>query len=309
VLPELVAALRNEYWDVRYHAGEALRKCGSKAISALLIALKDEHYWSRLHAARTLGHIGPPAQAAVPALAKLLRCPEADIRAEAAEALARIGGIEGVRDELLAALPDANSFVRTAVAEALGRGGPAAVPGLVQTIEKHSSAEVHDAAMRALAIIGPDAAAAVPALLRVLRAEVAEVNRTYGGIPSEGIRNSRIGHAIRESIAVMALGRMGTAAARPLGDCLREADQTLVRYALESLARLGPAAAPVSREVLTVLRTNPDPWQQARAANVLGAIGGDDLEVLAALEKAAASDADVLRRAASAALARLRPSK
>ena len=84
-----------------------------------------------------LGRIGEPA---VPALTRLLRSPDRELRDQAAQTLARIGpdADEAVPD-LLAALDDPDEDVRRSVIRALGQIGPAAadaVPALLGVIQQ-----------------------------------------------------------------------------------------------------------------------------------------------------------------------------
>ena len=73
--------------------GKGIRPDWSKAaVPALAQALKDEDEWVRANAAEALGRIGPEAKAAVPALIQALKNEDVlRVRWGAAEALGQIG--------------------------------------------------------------------------------------------------------------------------------------------------------------------------------------------------------------------------
>src|SRR5205085_5149301 len=72
-----------------------LAEGGSEAVPVLIDLLHDHDTDGgaqvRLMAALALGHVGPPAEPAVPALTEALADPSADVRIAAAEALAQLG--------------------------------------------------------------------------------------------------------------------------------------------------------------------------------------------------------------------------
>ncbi|HWB08675.1 MAG TPA: HEAT repeat domain-containing protein [Pirellulales bacterium] len=87
-------------------------------------------------AADALARIG---DAAVPALIDTLHDPDQEVRAQAAQALARMGGKAAPAvDALIQALDDPNEEVRRGAARALGQIGPEAgeaVPALIKAIK------------------------------------------------------------------------------------------------------------------------------------------------------------------------------
>jgi len=303
VLPQLADALRNEYFDVRMAAAEALRKVGPGAVGVLTEALAKDDYWSRDVAAMTLGRIGPAAAKAAPALGKALKYSSADVRGRAAAALARIGAVRGALANLAAMLTEPRAGVREAACEALARGGLDAARLVVPLLD-HADGEVRGSAAETLGRIGPDAAPmAVPALLGALRAEIAETNKLYGAIDNEGIRRSRMGHAAGDSPVVAALGRMGPMAAAAVASLFDSADETTLRFALTVLGRLGAEAAPASDVVLELFRSKTEPWMRAQAAWVLGAVAGANPKALPALREALNDAAEPVRRNSAYVLA------
>jgi len=122
-------------------------------------------------AARELINIGEPA---VPALAALLKDPEARVRRAAASTLWGLGTRMGAAVPGLAeTLRDPDTEVRLSAAMALESAGPqaaAAVPALVQSL-KDADANVRLWACKALGAVGPAARAAVPSLVEAARLE------------------------------------------------------------------------------------------------------------------------------------------
>jgi hypothetical protein len=86
-LPERIA-------NQRSGAAELLGFCGPPAVPALIVALGDMSGTVSTEAARALGNIGPEAHQAVPALEKLAKTADGQLRAAAAEALRKIRGEE-----------------------------------------------------------------------------------------------------------------------------------------------------------------------------------------------------------------------
>ena len=181
-LPALVAALRDEYWDVRRHASDALRKAGPAAADLLIESLDHPHYYARWYAARTLRQIRPPVAEAVKPLAARLDDEAVDVRVEAARALEAIGQTAPVVDELIRAMAGRDASVRSAAAAATATAGKAAVPGLVRLLA-HGDLDVRRTAAIALGEIGPEAAAAVDGLIALLRAECEAVRTRYADEP------------------------------------------------------------------------------------------------------------------------------
>jgi hypothetical protein len=118
--------------------------------------------------------MGSAASPAVPALAKLLADQAPRVRSVAAVALKNIGAASApALPQLVAAFDDPADYVRAASADAIGAGGPRArdaVPALIKRLAaQHDSNFVFDSVIYALGNIGPDAAAAIPALKEMAR--------------------------------------------------------------------------------------------------------------------------------------------
>jgi HEAT repeat protein len=136
-----------------------LAQLGGDAVPLLLEFLDEENINFKRNSVEALGKIGPPAQKAVPALAKLLKNDDPTMRQYSARALWRI-------DKNTSGIPVLVAFLRhepywaKPAADALGEMGPAAKSALPE-LEKSLSAvnaDVRPAVLTAIEKIDPDAA-------------------------------------------------------------------------------------------------------------------------------------------------------
>ena len=205
----------SEQTGLRLAAVRALgRVGGGEAVVTKLVeeAQKDPSGQVREEAIRALGHMGPAAKAAVPALKAIADVP-GDRRVLAAAALVPITGeSKPYADVVLQALRDASPANR------LNRA----------------------AAMDSLELLGPAAKEAVPDLTDALR-DKNLLSRSDGTTVRQ-----------KAARALGALGPAAKPAVPKLADLLKEKDENLKRTVIEALARIGPAAefaAPRLREV------------------------------------------------------------
>lgn len=205
-LPVLVDATKTATMQIRAEAAAALgRVAGDQpdaAVPALVACLADPEPQVRMNAIGGLAQLGPKAQAALPALKELLADNAPAVSARAPRAIVTIDPEKGPAT-LVAALKDKNPLVRAAVAEGLGemprseesvaalagalkdrdrevryravrslvRMGMAAKPAvadLTLVLTGDNNYLIRTAAAEALGQIGPDAAAATPALVAAL---------------------------------------------------------------------------------------------------------------------------------------------
>ena len=213
-LPALLDALADADCYIRRHAASAIGNLGPGAAAArpaLLRALRDEDERVRGLAAGALARLGPGGAAALPVLLEELQAErDGDRRAAAAEYLACVGpeGRDAVPG-LTRALRDVDARVRAEAAGAvwsIARRASAAVPVLAALLtgehgflteffddwEATTSWSPRDGRVQAraaqlLAGIGPDAAAAVPALQLALR-DPDERVRTRAGLALQKVR-------------------------------------------------------------------------------------------------------------------------
>jgi HEAT repeat protein len=138
-IPDLLIALQDEAWQVRYEAVRAISEIGAEpeiSISALVEALNDEDRRVSGEAVAILGKMGT---AAIPTLAQALQHDCAHIRSSAAWTLAELGSAAKPLVPVLAeALADPDWQVRWVAAYALGSIGADAsyaVPALLQALD------------------------------------------------------------------------------------------------------------------------------------------------------------------------------
>jgi HEAT repeat protein len=236
----------------------------------------------RVEAIRYLGDLGSAGRAAVPALVRVLIADKDPTpRNRAARALAQIGG--AAVTPLAGLLKHEDSFVRRQAAEALARIGPdaaAAQPALLAAL-KDSSVAVRAAAADALGEIAAD----LPATARALVAALAE---------NEPVRR-HVGAA---------LVRLGRDAVPALSDALTE-KPALVRYhSARVLGLLGPEAASAVPRLIDLLR-DKEPRVRRMAIVALGEIGPDAAAAAEPLAALLAGSEPSQRSLAGAALAHL----
>jgi HEAT repeat protein len=175
-LPKLTAMMATDA-DREVRVSAALAVCRidppNKPAFAQLVRLLDDGRGGVQQAALALGQLGPAARAAVPALGRALLHQYVYVRANAAEALGRIGGSEVV-PLLVFAMRDPDAMVRYDAAESLGKLGAEAAPAVPDLIKILRGNDAHIfpvrlAAAAALGAIGPAAAGATEALKRASR--------------------------------------------------------------------------------------------------------------------------------------------
>ena len=200
---ELIAVLHDTNPSVHVRGGAAyvLGQIGPEAeaaIPALIEVLKDQHghVYVRSVAADAIGRIRLGAESAIPELTKALHDPNGEVRSGAAYALSEIGPeARAAIPTLIEALNAQHEHVRGSAANALMKIGPVAVPALIEALKnEHSEVGVRGGAAYVLGQIGPEAQAAVPALIEALE--------------DKGVSARRRGVYVHRQ-AASALGRMG----------------------------------------------------------------------------------------------------
>ena len=194
-----------------------------------------------------------------------------------------------------------------------------ALPALIERLEKEKDGQVRLAVLDSLAVLGPDAASAVPALVRTLETDLggrgseashqdyrsALALASIGAPAVDGLRS--LLKAKKDSVraeAAMALGRIGPDGAKAAPDLivlLADKSERCRREASRSLGRIGTAAiAP-----LIAAAAHKDAIVRAGAVEGIGFLSvPDDQSRRAATESAHDTDPAV-RAAAVKSLARL----
>jgi len=265
----LIAALKDENYDVREAATQALGRIGKPAVEPLIVALRDEDWRTRCRAADALGEIGD-ARAVQPLIAAALQDRNRRVQEDATQALGKIGDVRTV-ELLITALKNENWDVREAAAVALGKIGWQ--PG---DITERASYLI---ALGKLDEAGKLGAPGVEPLIVALRDEdwrtrcraaeaLGEIGDAMAVEPLIGAlkdRNRRV-----QEDATQALGKIGKPAVAPLIVALRDEDWGVQKAAAEALGEIGDARA--VEPLIAALKDKNWRGQEA-AAEALGKIG------------------------------------
>jgi HEAT repeat protein len=238
----LARAVEDENEEVRYAATYALGEIGAgakDAVPALARALADDDWFVRLTAAQSLEKIGPDAKAALPALGKALKPtdPVKDYRPIRSAAVAR-------------------ALVRI---DPKGKDVPRAVALVIESVlndERQDADGSRVAGARALAAMGPPAAAAVPDLLRRLK---------------DGDGTVRIAAAV--ALVKIAPDKHTDTAVQTLIVQLKNDDVLARVLAAQALGELGPSGKP-GQGALEQAARDPEPQVREAAAAAHKAIAG-----------------------------------
>jgi HEAT repeat protein len=296
VVPKLVALLDGPPAVVA-EASKALRAIGAVADGDLVASLREGDSEHRLR----LIPLVAAKRTSVPALVACLSDPEASVRSQASDALARIGDPTAV-PELFAVIGDADARVSHSAVAAIQSLGSDETEARALSAAKSGDARTRRAALRIIAYFGYRAG------LDILLAATSDDNERIRDAATQGLAFIDDPRALERLLALAvdpeattraaamrALGQTGAsdgvvgALRRGLGD----SDAWVRYYACQALSRLGAKGT-----IAEIARLTDDPAGQVRVAAVeaTAKLGGPEARV--ALERAAgSSDADVRRAA------------
>lgn len=247
----------------------------AEAVPGLLQLVQDQQlpWYTRRQAALTLGRIGRPAQDAVPVLERLLASPPdstaPSAAAWAAKALSLFGPFAAPATPALARVlgdQERPHLDRLSCVEALGRIGGAheeAIPALIrladaETDRSNDAAELREAAVDGLALVGSAAAPAVPTLIRLSREDGAVRLQKSSVValgrigPAAGIAAQSLAELVLfdespevRAAAAVALATIGEPGEAALCKLLTDEDRAVRRLAAEALARVAQRTGPV----------------------------------------------------------------
>ncbi len=329
-VPDLVAVFldRQAKDEARAEAARALGRIGpapppadapgtpDAVVEALASALTDGSAAVRQRAAEGLGEIGPRAVAALPALARASRDPEAEVSASACWALGHLASPPGA-PALLARVLGEDDPRQLPAAEALAQLGPAArgtIPALVAVLASPRAERAHAAFV--LERLGPPA---VPALIEAIQGPERDLRRAAADVlaklgPQATAALPAVLAALEDRSAPATLGApfvgLGALPSGPLTCCA-----ALVAYE-EGQARLPLALA---RCAVRIDPTRAGPAVPALLRLLDGKYGGDVVLLLADVGEGARAAVPLLlaslkgkdqarAQRAALALARLGPS-
>jgi HEAT repeat protein len=302
---------------------DTLADAGAAAVPELVRALADKGaaYWACL----ALAEIGPPAAPAVPALGKLLRSDEAEVRMQALVALAAIGEASRPLAPQIGELvnQDKWSSVRYSAAYALGAIGDktVALPALIPAMNDDDEFLRVTAAWAYVRLTDGGSSPDLEKAIATVAAGAVSTNYRVRDIAVRALADPDLpadlaAPAMKSALQgiedpaqrmdiVDALASLG---ARVVPSCIESLEQKspLRDSAIQLLIKLGPTAAPA---VDALRKTLKDPQTELRreAMFALGAIGAS---ASAAVDEIAAQLADKdaeVRHAACYALGKIGP--
>jgi HEAT repeat protein len=230
-MPALVAALKDDDAKVREAAAQAVGQMGPDALPALTAMLGHSDKYVRRNAVWALGKLGAAARAALRDLCQTLKDSDPRTASGAAQALGNMGadGAEAVAP-LAEAMRGTNIVLCRLAAKALSQIGPPALATLIAHLQ-HTDPFVRGESALALGWMGPPARSAVPFLAQLVRGPRAYDERdaspkkpdsVFSGAPTPvTIPTPDVSGSVEDNCrvyAAQALGRIGPAAARSLGD-------------------------------------------------------------------------------------------
>jgi len=295
-VPALADALRRPESHVRQQAADALGRSGPAArpaVTALLETLKDRRPEVRWRAAAAIGRIGSNENGCIAALAAMLKDEDPQVRDRVAEALGRLGrGANQVEGQVEIASRATRALDRIWPLYALARGSerPAAAILSLANLLLHDEDTARMAACRAVGMLGPLAAPAVPALAELVGAENRRVAQTamealgeVGPAAAEAVPQLAVALTDRNPLvrlrAATTLGLIGEragAAVPALAGGLGDESEQVVAACVEALGRIGPGAAEAS-PALASLAAHESELVRSAVAVTLNQIGGDSI--------------------------------
>ncbi|MGY8769658.1 MAG: HEAT repeat domain-containing protein [Pirellulales bacterium] len=168
-VPALIKALSSKDAELRWHAARALSDFeanAAPAAAALTKALADDNLKVRAYSAHALGQMGDAGLKAVPELVKLFGSKDVLVRRAAIRAIDNLDTDQSVTLPLLVkVLEDAEPSVIIPVLHELAEAGKDSLPRLITALDNEKACYW---ACLVVAEMGPEAAPAVPALIKAL---------------------------------------------------------------------------------------------------------------------------------------------
>ena len=317
----------DEMTGVRYAAAYALGNLGAgeESSAALTAAAESEDGLLAMLAAWALAKANPDDPQAADRAGQLivagLQSESPTVQAAAARALAESDlRSDSTADALIAALENAPPHVATQAVHALAVQGSKAVPDVARGLENE---KLRLYSIRVLKMMGPDAAEAVPALVKVLessddpavRREVqfalAAIGPAAGTAVPELVKSlSAENEAVRYS-AIYALGSLreqGRPAYNELLNNLSSEDEFLQIASVWAMARIDPGQPEVAETGVPILvkaMQSDREMMRIEAASTLGELGEAAKAGLPALKQALNDKDQRVQEAAKKAIARI----
>jgi HEAT repeat protein/S1-C subfamily serine protease/phage FluMu protein Com len=293
----LVKTLNDKDEVIPRMALEALKNIGApdKAdLAVLRTSLQDRNDLVRTYAAGALGKLGVEARTAVPELVKALEDPLPTVRQNAAESLSRVGSRakETVVPALTKLLKDDEKEVRVAAADAvyqlMSPMTAADLPQVSDAFLKHNDLEIRTVGARALGQLNSEPGKSLPLLIALCKSGTDKTLRlaALGSIANFGAAAKPAVDVLIEAVkdndpevrqaASVALGKIGPdakAAVLALEVALKETDPVVRGSVIVTLGEIGPEAGHTVRELGKLLSKEKDREIRIRLVTTLGKIG------------------------------------
>jgi HEAT repeat protein len=313
VLPDLVEDLKSTNSEVQMQSADVLGAIGPEAVAAIpaLKAATETPNKLALQSARALWAINRETNLVLLACSNLLMQPEPNLQTESLWMLSTLGSgakplelmieaalrdpAEDIRWEAQKALREVDPELLQATLQEMNQDIPAIVARLVQVIRTGDPEKTAEA-LRALAVIGPDAAPAVPVLIEILDRGDAPVN-----VPGNQF-------ALAETLPDKRVTADSPGTVAQLRGAAGRSQRTwqLSRAAEAALAEIGPGARAAVPSLIASLRDHKersvDPGCYA-----LGRIGAAAHDAIPVLEDLLKSEDPAARLAAAEALSTIDP--
>ena len=308
-IPALVKTLKARGSTIKREAALALAAIGPAALPALLEAVKQRYPMSGLRTA-----FAAMGKAGLPGLLAMVHGPYAGDR-YVLQAIGELG------DEAKEAIPELLSAYRQNewtydldYARALGGIGPVALPELLPLLQG-TDGYLRELALRSIALMGPKAEGAVPALIEYLEAhgrrlDAKDCCRALGKIGAGKEAVPALARALKRdtTYADEALKAVGEPAIGALLQAIGSPDIVVRKKAAAVLTGLreGEALRRIAAELLAALKSD-DANRRHGAALALGQMGEVAADAAPALRKAARDPSPLVAAATAIALKNLNP--
>jgi HEAT repeat protein len=239
--PAAIKALDDSETSVRYGAAFALGRFGDSSAAAALdkATQSDDHFLRQLavwSAAKVEPNHGGKVNAAVKLLVAALTDEHAAHRTAAARGLLELNQPELVSKEIDSLVPTLNDEKLDRFVTAFASLGSRVVPRATEVLKDPQRRE---RALRVLARIGPDAAPAVPEIVKLL---------------GEGDAQTRTGALF----TLAAIGPRAEAAVEPITKALDDSDREVKLTAGYALGKIGPAAKSAAPALIKLAAAEDD---------------------------------------------------
>lgn len=319
MIPILVAGLSSPVEEVAFDAIYGLSEIGKPAVGAIVTAMHSDNSKIAIRCCDTLAGMHVEAAGATQAILECLGSKDPEQQWHAARALGEIGaaGKKGIVVTALATqLKNEDVSVRATAADSLGDIGPdaaAATDALVKLLSDRE-AVVRAAAARAIGSIGEPAKAAVPALVKALHDDEGIVTVSAAealssiGEPSVASIKSLLNDEHLNLLMLTVLAEMGPAGVGATDELVKLLDNDVIDLRIEAaLALAGIGPAGLKQAEGALLKRLQDEKYEPRGAMAYALAKMGAKSAIPVLQKTINTDDERLKLASAWALVVLDP--